>query len=341
MFDSTINPEITIVTGRRRPRTAGRVRRPAGLSVEQAATLAEILAEPSDYIESPEFRKSGAERRIFDLAPEINRPDVSWYRPLMDDIGRREQRVRPNRSVVLTGAQERILFLKLNYARYRIGRIQRKLGTAAPDLVTSRDLLAWHAKAEEVREQLAETNLPLVLAMAKRVRINENEFPDLISEGNMALLRSVDKFDCGRGFKFSTYACRAILKAFSRHGIKSTKYRQRFPVEFDPELERSNHPSEQRTTQDREAAAEAKHLVLSNAAALSEIERRVIALRFAIDQPMGSQPVTLEQAGNVIGVTKERVRQIQNNALEKVRLALEGLTPDGDEAGTPARTTSN
>ena len=61
----------------------------------------------------------------------------------------------------------------------------------------------------------------------------------------MALLRAVDKFDAGRGYKFSTYACRAILKAFSRQGMKLSKYRQRFPTDFDPKLEKSELPGDQ------------------------------------------------------------------------------------------------
>ena len=70
--------------------------------------------------------------------------------------------------------------------------------------------------------------MPLVLAMVRRIRMPMVEFVDLISEGNKALLRSVEKFDVSRGFKFSTYACRAILKGFSRLATKTGSYRQHF-----------------------------------------------------------------------------------------------------------------
>ena len=76
--------------------------------------------------------------------------------------------------------------------------------------------------------------------MAKRTRMGDVDFGELVSEGNMALLRAVEKFDIGRGFKFSTYACRAILKAFSRIAMKTNRYRQAFPTEFDPTMEKSN-----------------------------------------------------------------------------------------------------
>jgi RNA polymerase primary sigma factor len=230
----------------------------------------------------------------------------------------------------------------------------------------------------QYREQLAETNLALVLAMAKRVRLAEVDFADLIGEGNMALMRSVDKFDCGRGFKFSTYACRAILKAFSRHGIKVTTQRKRFGAEYDPILEKSNHLETVRATHERECADEVKHILFSNKADLTQIERAVIGFRFGFKvdgSPLavegapqsatyvpaqtstegtlarsaapssaspvgdvvsgtvaspsaGNPPLTLEQVGQVVGLTKERVRQIQNKALEKIRLALHTSSPD-------------
>lgn len=144
----------------------------------------------------------------------------------------------------------------------------------------------------------------------------------------MALLRSADKFDCGRGFRFSTYACRAILKSFSRVVIRTSRYRCRFPTEFDPTLERSDHQDRNRDGVELDCIAELKEILQGNRAELTEIERRVLTARFALDNPTDDRgqpprPLTLEQVGFLIGVTKERVRQIQNKALAKLRTALE------------------
>jgi twitching motility protein PilT len=182
-------------------------------------------------------------------------------------------------------------------------------------------VLRWHRKAERIREQIAETNLALVLAMAKRTRMSEVDFADLVSEGNMALLRAVDKFDAGRGFKFSTYACRAILKAFSRQGMKLSKYRQRFPTDFDPKLEKSNFLETKRADFEKDAADEVRGSS-PNRADLTDVERTVIEHRFGLEsgEEKPEKPMTLEQVeGQIIGVTKERVRQIQNKAMEKIR----------------------
>lgn len=142
----------------------------------------------------------------------------------------------------------------------------------------------------------------------------------------MALLRSVEKFDCSRGFKFSTYSCRAILKSFSRVAMRASRYRGTFPAAFDPAMERSDFIERQREGLAGDCVDELKEIFLRNLAGLSEVERTVISQRFALAvvTPEGpASPKTLEQVGTMIGVTKERVRQIQNNALKKMRVALE------------------
>ncbi|MCA9292105.1 MAG: sigma-70 family RNA polymerase sigma factor [Phycisphaerales bacterium] len=295
-----------------------------GLTPEEERLISRILAEPMDYIDSKEFRKPDAESSIYEQAPPIQRPDVSWYRPLMDDLtGGSDRNMKSGGTVLLTAAQERVLFLQYNYARHRLRELQVEVGAGEPSRAQIGELLRWYRRAEAYRDQIAETNLALVLAMAKRTRMSEVDFADLVSEGNMALLRSVDKFDCERGFKFSTYACRAILKAFSRQGMKLSKYRQKFPTDFDPTMEKSNHAETVRRLHEQECAEEVKHIVRSNDAELSDVEQVVIHHRFGLDAEPDSPQLTLEQVGQIIGVTKERVRQIQNKALEKIRLVIE------------------
>jgi RNA polymerase sigma factor (sigma-70 family) len=218
-----------------------------------------------------------------------------------------------------------VLFHQFNYARHRVRGLQDEVW-ARPDRTPTPEqadrILYWYRRAERIREQIAETNLALVLAMAKRTRMSEVDFADLVSEGNMALLRAVDKFDAGRGYKFSTYACRAILKAFSRQGMKLSKYRQRFPTDFDPKLEKSNYLETKRADFEKDAAEEVRTIVMDNRADLTAVERTVIEHRFGLESG-NEKPMTLEQVGQIIGVTKERVRQIQNKAMEKIKVELE------------------
>ena len=286
------------------------------------ARASEILAGKLDFMPNPEFSKVGAERRIFELAPPVPKPSVAWYRPVMEADG--SAGPRRNEGILLTAAQERVIFMQFNYARYRVARIQKAQRGQPLETREAREVLHWAHAATRLRDQIAEINLGLVLAMAKRVRNADIEFADLISEGNMALMRAVDKFDCGRGFKFSTYACRAILKAFSRHGIKVAKHRQRFPVEFDPALEEGDGVATARVDAERQDAAEVRDIVETNRACLTDVERAVVMHRFALEGADARRQPTLAQVGRLVGLTKERVRQIQNSALAKIRAALEG-----------------
>jgi hypothetical protein len=141
--------------------------RRAGLTSEEERLLHQILAEPMDYIDSDEFTRPDAERRIYDEAPPIERPDVSWYRPLMDDPEPSRGHGKNSGTVLLTAAQERVLFLQYNYARHRVRQLQMEIGPNEPTEDQARELLRWYCTATEYREQIAETNLALVLAMAQ------------------------------------------------------------------------------------------------------------------------------------------------------------------------------
>lgn len=375
-----------------------RPRSRAALRPAERETLRRLLTEKYEYIDHEWFHQpeDAAYQQVFLDPDPLPLPDVSWYHPLMDpgtaDAAALARNASGGGSVLLTAAQERVLFTQFNYCRMQVClRRDQLLETPPPEAPTTkagkkatrskgkvksptaaqksrlqREMLDWYVRADALRTQVADTNLALVLAMAKRSRIFPGDFADLISEGNMALLRAADKFDVGRGFKFSTYACRAILKAFSRQGIKLSKHRQMFPMDFDPKLERSNYQSEKNAAHEDDCADEVRRIVVDNRAELSPVERTVVAARFNVapgnvsnngaeDAPAkpvfklkpdahddssapeldyelpaslrgrspDAKPLTLEQVGKLIGVTKERVRQIQNKALEKIRQTLE------------------
>ena len=296
-------------------------------SLRDQAALKRIMTGKCDYVANGLFDRADAERVIFEQAPAIARPDTSWYHPVMENVANATKPSAGAQAPPLTAEQERALFFQFNYCRHRVAQLKADLGQGDPTAAAAADILHWHHQAEAYRERIAQANLALVLAMAKRTRMSEVDFSDLVSEGNMALLRAVDKFDAARGFKFSTYACRAILKAFSRVAVKLSKYRQFFPTDFDPKLEKSDYMERKRQDHEFDCADEIRLILDENRAELTDIEQDVIEHRFAIGAPRDKQtqpaPLTLEQVGKIIGVTKERVRQIQNKALQKIRHSLE------------------
>ena len=107
----------------------------------------------------------------------------------------------------------------------------------------------------------------------------------------------------------------------------TARYRGYFPVEFDPTLEKGHQLERRRQDAEEDCVDELKSILGRNLANLNEVEARVIRARFAIDEEVTEVEVrkgkTLEQVGEMIGVTKERVRQIQNKALGKLRTTLE------------------
>lgn len=297
-------------------------------------TLARLLRKPTDYMDCPKFADADAEREIFEEKVQIPKPDVSWYDPLMCELSGGTQDTRRQVGVVrrLTGKQEQLIFRRYNYARFRVRQIQDQLGVTdtsparrEPTQTEAEELLRWNAHAEFLREQIAETNVGLVLAMARRTRVRTVDFVDLVSEGNMALLRAIDKFNAELGHKFSTYACQSIVKAFSRLALKQSRHRDRFPVEFDPELENSTWEDSRRFDFEKDCADHVGEIVRANLANLTETELTVIKYRFGLQgEGDDGNTLTLSQVGQLVGLGKERVRQIQVRALLKIKNELEG-----------------
>jgi RNA polymerase sigma factor (sigma-70 family) len=292
--------------------------RKGSVSKTVAKRVEELLAGNYAYMDSPLFAQKNIEKELFTFDEEPKLPLTSWYQPTREDL--EGQHVTTPQ--LMTAAEEKLMFLRFNFAKRKLTLLQKKVASHGLTPELAEKIIEWHRRFEHFREYLVRTNLALVLAMAKRVRLGDVDFAEVVSEGNMALLRAVDKFNVERGFKFSTYACRAILKAFSRTAMKASRHRTKFPVEFEPDLEKSDWADKRRDQVEEDCIDELKAIVDRNLADLSSVEETVIRRRFNWDQADDAS-LTLEDVGKIIGVTKERVRQIQNKALAKIRAVME------------------
>jgi RNA polymerase primary sigma factor len=218
------------------------------------------------------------------------------------------------------GADKQALFLRYNYARYMLSKLTSAGGTnkTSPQV---RKMREWHKKALEARSDLVRENLGLVLAMAKRARVPNMEFGDLVSQGNMALLRSVENFDFSKGFRFSTYACRAILRSFNRLASEAGNHRHRFCTRAYIDLDEKAHRSQEFEEKWEEAVDDIRDILEGNIAELSDVEKTIILERFGL-QSRGKGK-TYAEIGQILGLTYERIRQIHKTALGKIRCTLE------------------
>ena len=232
---------------------------------------------------------------------------------------------------------------------------------------------------EAARQRLIESNLRLVMSVARNYSRADVPLLDLIQEGNLGLMRAVEKFDHKLGFKLSTYATWWIRQAITRALVdqgrtirlplhvaedvrKLLRSRRQLAQKFNreptlPELAADANQTEERVlellglietpisletpvgdgeslygdlledvrapaplelTADKARATELREAL----ATLDPRLQRVVTLRFGLD---GGTPYTLDEIGEDVGVTRERVRQLETRALRQLRLAAPGL----------------
>ncbi len=215
---------------------------------------------------------------------------------------------------LLNREQESHLFRKMNYLKHLANQCRDKIDPARAKSTELDQIERLQEQALELKNQIISANLRLVVSIAKRHVNPTNSFFELVSDGNMSLIRAVEKFDFSRGNKFSTYASWAIMKNFARTIPEENYRRDRFVTGheemFEAAADTRVDEHEYETAQKRNVEA-----VKGMLGRLDDRERRIIISRFGID---GNKEQTLEQLGRELGITKERVRQIESRAQDKL-----------------------
>jgi RNA polymerase primary sigma factor len=243
------------------------------------------------------------------------------------------QKVHATAGSILKSGEERILFLQMNYARYQLDRLGvLRLGTAPGRSCDIDECLDWHRLYLDTRDAIVAGNLGLVLSLAKRMAGSGPEYSDRVSEGNLALLRAVQGFDCSYGFRFSTYAHRVILLGLIQLAHRWHRHHRLFPCPLDPAMENDSTP---RTAPDSHAPAQIQDilaLLRHPGGILSALEIRLVRARYCLDGN-SSKPMTLKQVAGQFGLPIGRTRRILNQALAKLRTAV--LQPESKPSFFP------
>ena len=221
---------------------------------------------------------------------------------------------------LLTRAQEAHLFRKMNYLKYKAAKLREKLDPAQPKSGLMDLIEKLYDEAVATKNQIVRSNLRLVVSIAKRHVGPAENFFELVSDGNMSLMRAVEKFDFARGYKFSTYASWAIMKNFARTIPDEHRHRDRFRTS-QTEMFVATEDDRSRPVRAGVVAVAAGGPGGENPRSLDEREQKIIIRRFGLQR--GQEPLTLKQVGAELGVTKERIRQIEARALSKLRKAVE------------------
>jgi RNA polymerase sigma factor (sigma-70 family) len=228
---------------------------------------------------------------------------------------------------LLTKDQEQHLFRKMNFLKSKAVKLLDSMltptGRIDPHKVRTQDLDEVEgllSEANRVKDLLINCNMRLVVSIAKRHSGQTDNFFELLSDGNMSLMRAVEKFDYARGNKFSTYASWAIMKNFARSIPDEKLRRERYQTGNEEFFDIApDHRSDEGEC--LASAEQATHKVNRLLEYLDPREREIIRMRAGLD---GHENMTLEEIGDKLGITKERVRQLNVRLMKKLRTIAEG-----------------
>jgi RNA polymerase sigma factor (sigma-70 family) len=277
----------------------------------RADRFARLRAMEIEYIPSPEFNRPELEREILrpwpaaiDGRTTTPPPDTPPYLAALYGIP------------LLTKEQEHHLFRQMHFHKALASRLQQRLRRGRASVAIADEMERHLAEAERIRNAIVQANLRLVVSIAKTLVDNANSLDELISEGNMPLIRAAEIFDFTRGVRFSTYATWAVRNCLFRLTPKNRRQQRRFFTGAADALEQWRDRRETVGGSERRwknLQRQVSHLLDE----LAPRERMIVAARFGLD----SEPRTqrFHEIAGRLDLSTERVRQLLSRALGRLR----------------------
>lgn len=290
--------------------------------------LSRIRREPRKIIKSKRFYQPAFKRRMTTFLADFSLQTMPKFSYTVDEDTEVDKADLEARS--FEAKHERDLFLAYNYCKWRLAKLMRDVNGQAIAKSKAEEIKYWFEKIIRIREFLAAVHMRLSIAMAKRSRVMGVDFADLVAEGNGAIFRTIDRFDAERGFRYSTYACRAILSQFNRERNRAARYMTRYKVMDNPETLDTEFRNHSRNRQSTRSIEELRSALEDPRSMLTPNQKNAVMRYYGLD----GSGLTLEKLGKEMGLSKERIRQLVDKALTKIGEAIKDrrrALPIGDK----------
>ncbi len=293
---------------------------------ELRALTSRMMREEVDFIANSSFDDPATGRKIF--AEELGLQDRS-VEAAASALKRRGVDLpshlgRLCEAALLTPVQERMLFQRMNFLRQQAANHRNQLNAKRPSRVRLEMIQQCIALADWHRDRIVEANLRLVFSIVKKFVNPGCTFEELLSDGIVAIMRAVEKFDFDRGFRFSTYATQVIRRSSYQTVVQLQQERQATLGGLqDMDLDLTDEGRESAISEKRWHELRGRLSVMMEK--LDRREKFIIRARFSLGAHR--KVYTLQSLANRLGVSKERVRQLERRAMDKLKMMVEG-TPD-------------
>ncbi len=269
----------------------------------------QLLRTEIDFIDNREFRLDATLGSEAEAAASEDRAGLSVPADMPAHLARLCE------ANLLTAEQERQLFRCMNYLKFRANALRCQLDPAFPDVATLEQIEQMLDQARRIRDRLIRANMRLAISVVKKFVTPQRSFDDMLSDGIFSLMQAVDKFDYSRGFRFSTYAYRAISHNACRQIGQQQKEAARL-VNCDDE-------GYELETQVNDSSLNERTWGLLRGALtnlMGRLDRReqfIIRGRYALGRHRKVK--TFQSLADKLGLSKERVRQLEQRAVAKLR----------------------